>query len=156
MSINKALGDPSAEALTLTDIGLTHTSLGEEEQALSLYNQALPLLKAVGHRSGQARTLHSIGLAYASLGEHEKALSFFNQALPIRKIVGDRPGQGLTLNHIGLTLKDLDQPQLAIAFLKNSVNTYENIRQDITGLPLEQQESYKETIAETYRTLRTC
>ena len=57
------------------------------------------------------------------------------------------------MNNIGGTLYQLNQPQLAIAFMKNSVNTYEDIRKDSTGLPLEQQDSYNETIAETYRTL---
>jgi len=45
------------------------------------------------------------------------------------------------------------QPELAVVFLKQSVSTYELIRQDLRVLPPEQQESYTKTVADTYRKL---
>lgn len=45
------------------------------------------------------------------------------------------------------------QPVLAIVFLKQAVNVMEGIRQDLRGPSQEQQKSYTETVAHTYRTL---
>ena len=47
----------------------------------------------------------------------------------------------------------MNQPALAIIFYKQAVNTYETIRKDIRGLPKELQNSYKETVAKSYRNL---
>ncbi|HBB33177.1 MAG TPA: hypothetical protein DC064_15605, partial [Cyanobacteria bacterium UBA9273] len=55
------MGDRGMEATTLNNIGLVYNSLGEKQQALDYYNQALPLFQAVGDRGGEATTLNNIG-----------------------------------------------------------------------------------------------
>ncbi len=72
---------------------MVSTQLGEKEEALNYYNQALPLFLAVGDRGGEAITLNNIGLVYDSLGEKQEALNYYNQALPLRRAVGDRGGE---------------------------------------------------------------
>ncbi|MBD2226962.1 CHAT domain-containing protein [Calothrix anomala FACHB-343] len=67
--------------------------------------------------------------------------------------MGDRAGEGLTLANIGLTLEKHKELELAIVFYKQSVNVREGIRQDIRTLPREQQESYTQTVANSYRSL---
>jgi CHAT domain-containing protein len=57
------------------------------------------------------------------------------------------------LSNIGLTREKQQQPELAIVFYKQSVNIIENIRQDLRKLPREQQASYTQTVAGTYRRL---
>ncbi|NJK52487.1 MAG: tetratricopeptide repeat protein [Leptolyngbyaceae cyanobacterium SU_3_3] len=90
---------------------------------------------------------------YLNLGQYPKALEFYQQALAILKQVGDRAGEGGTLNNIGYLLNTQKQPELAIVFFKQSVSTYEAIRKDLRVLPKEQQQSYTETVASTYRNL---
>ncbi|MGL4498032.1 MAG: tetratricopeptide repeat protein, partial [Planktothrix sp.] len=75
-----AAGDKEKEALTLMGIGRINDLLGEKQQALDYYNQALPLLGAVGDRGGEAITLNNIGAVYDSLGEKQQALDYYNQA----------------------------------------------------------------------------
>ena len=62
-------------------------------------------------------------------------------------------GEGLSLSNIGSTREKQQQPELAIVFYKQSVNVREGIRQDLRKLPREQQESYTQTVADTYRSL---
>ncbi|MFB8787978.1 MAG: CHAT domain-containing protein [Potamolinea sp.] len=54
---------------------------------------------------------------------------------------------------MALLLEQQKQPELAVVFYKQSVNVRETIRKDLRVLPKEQQESYTQTVAYTYRNL---
>jgi len=54
---------------------------------------------------------------------------------------------------MGSLLSQQDQPELAIVFYKQSVNVRESIRAGIRGLSQEQQQSFTDTIAGSYRAL---
>ena len=86
---------------TPTDHPNFNEFLGEQQEALDFFNQALPIYQAVGDRRYEANTLSNIGLVYSALGEQQKALDFYNQALQILRAVGDRGGEAGTLNNIG-------------------------------------------------------
>lgn len=101
----------------------------------------------------EAVTLLGIGRVYDALGEKKQALDYFQQALPLSRAVGDRAGEAVTLHNIGSLLADQNQPQLAIIFYKQSVNVYETLREDIKGLSPELQQTYTESVADTYRKL---
>jgi CHAT domain-containing protein len=73
--------------------------------------------------------------------------------LAIVQEIGDRTGEARTLSNISLLLEKQNQPELAIVFYKQAVNITEAIRRDLQGLPREQQQSYTETVANTYRRL---
>ena len=70
-----------------------YDSLGDRQQALTYYRQALPIA-AGGRRPGrpEATTLNNIGRVYNSLGDRQQALTYYQQALPITREVGDRAG----------------------------------------------------------------
>jgi tetratricopeptide (TPR) repeat protein len=55
------VGDRAGLATTLTNIGLVYDHLGQREQALASYQQALPIREAVGDRAGLAVTLKNLG-----------------------------------------------------------------------------------------------
>ncbi|NCR21330.1 MAG: tetratricopeptide repeat protein [Microcystis aeruginosa L111-01] len=160
LPLRRAVGDRAGEAATLNNIGVVYNALGEKQKALDYYQQALPLWRAVGAaegtqsaRSGEASTLNNIGLVYNALGEKQKALDYFQQALPLSRAVGDRAGEANTLENIGYLLQQQNQPQLGIIFYKQSVNVYETLRGDIKKLSKELQQTYTETVANTYRRL---
>ncbi|MEA5530716.1 CHAT domain-containing protein, partial [Dolichospermum sp. UHCC 0684] len=95
----------------------------------------------------------NLGGAYDSLGQYPKAIEFYQQSLAIFREIGNRNGEGLSLSNIGLTLEKQQQPELAIVFYKQSVNIREGIREDLRKLPREQQASYTQTVADSYRAL---
>ncbi|MEM9218949.1 MAG: CHAT domain-containing protein, partial [Cyanobacteria bacterium P01_F01_bin.150] len=97
--------------------------------------------------------LGNLGNAYRNLGQYPQAMKGYQQALAIDQAIGDRAGEGLWLSNIGSLLAQQDQPELAIVFYKQSVNVRESIREDIQGLSQDQQQSYTETITESYRSL---
>jgi CHAT domain-containing protein/tetratricopeptide (TPR) repeat protein len=153
LPLRKAAGDKSGEATSLNNIGAVYDALGEKQKALGYYNQALPLRKAVGDKSGEATTLNNIGLVYHALGEKQKALDYYNQALPLRKAVGDKSGEATTLNNMMYVWSDLNSPRFAVFYGKQSVNTYQRLRGNISGLDQALQKTYMQSVEDTYRNL---
>ncbi|MEI6064835.1 MAG: CHAT domain-containing protein, partial [Pseudanabaena sp. ELA748] len=90
---------------------------------------------------------------YNNLGQYQKAIDYYQQSLAIFKQIGYRNAEATSLSNLGLLFAKQKQPELSIVFFKQSVNTYEAIRKDSTGLSKEEKESYLKTIAQTYRNL---
>ncbi|NEZ55230.1 CHAT domain-containing protein [Adonisia turfae] len=153
LAISREMGNRAGEGTILNNIGLTYHSLGQYPQASGYYEQALAISREVGNRAGAGTILNNIGLNYYYLGQYPQALGYYEQALAILREIGDRTGEGLTLNNIGRLLDATKESELAIIFLKQSVNIYENIRDDHQTLTQEQQQSYTDMIAPVYRRL---
>jgi len=76
----------------LNNIGYLYAALGEQQQALDYYNQALPLFQAVGDKAGEATTLTNIGAVYFVLDDIDLALENVSSAARFdRKLV--QPGK---------------------------------------------------------------
>jgi CHAT domain-containing protein len=84
---------------------------------------------------------------------YDQAFAFYQKALVIMREVGDHSTEKVTLSNIGSLFQELKKPELAIIFYKKSVNLTEAIRKDLQTLPRDQQESYTQTVADTYRSL---
>jgi CHAT domain-containing protein/tetratricopeptide (TPR) repeat protein len=153
LAIQKQIGDRNGEAASLNNLGGVYDRLGQYQKAIEYFQQSLAIKKQIGDRNGEAVSINNLGLAYYRLGQYQKAIEYFQQSLAIKKQIGDRTGEGASLNNLAVTFGNLNQPALAIIFYKQAVNTYETIRQDIRGLPKELQNSYKETVAGSYRQL---
>jgi hypothetical protein len=88
-------------ATTLNNLSVVYDGLGERQQALTYFHQALSIMEAVGDRVGLATTLNNLGVVYKRLGERQQALTYFHQALSIMEAVGDRVGLAITLSSVG-------------------------------------------------------
>ncbi len=153
LAISREVDNRSGEGAILNNIGAVYNYLGQYPQALEQLQQALVIAREVGNRSGEGIILHNIGFAYDALGQYAQALEQLQQALAISRDIGEREGAAITFSNIGELLEKQNQPELAIVFLKQSVNTFELIRQDLKVLSNKQQQSYTETVADTYRKL---
>ncbi|MBW4653756.1 MAG: tetratricopeptide repeat protein [Kaiparowitsia implicata GSE-PSE-MK54-09C] len=142
-----------AEGTILNNIGNVYKSLGDYPKALEFLQQSLVIHRETGELAGQSTTLNNIGGVYKSLGDYPKALEFYQQSLVIYREIGELTGEGTTLSNIGFVLAKQEQNDLAIAFLRASVNVRESIRGDIRGLDTDLQQSFTDTVADTYRTL---
>lgn len=147
------IGDRQGIGQTLNNLGLLYNDLGEYAQALELLNQALNIYQEIQNQASAARTLDSLGTTYKNLGDFQQARKYYFAALEIHQAVSDRRSARITLSNLGDLLLQEKQIDLAIIFYKQSVNITEEIRQDLQTLSLEQQQAYRETISNTYRTL---
>jgi CHAT domain-containing protein len=151
--IAREIGDRATEALTLNNIGLVNQSSGNYPVALDYYQQSLVIAREIGDRATEALTLNNIGAVNRLLGNYPVALDYYEQSLVIAREIGDRAGESAALGNIGYIYQAQGQLDLAIVFLKDAVNTYETIRTDNRALDQELQDSYTETVVDTYRTL---
>ena len=145
--------DQKTEADKLLEQGNQQFQRSQYKDAIQSWQQALVIYQQLKDHKGETNSLNNLGNAYNQLGQYPKAIEFYRQSLAIFREIGDIAGEGLTLSNIGSTLEEQQQPELAIVFYKQSVNVREGIRQDLRKLPREQQESYTQTVAHTYRRL---
>jgi tetratricopeptide (TPR) repeat protein len=153
LPIEREVGDPRGEAATLTNIGRVYNDLGQKHKALEYYNQALPIRREVGDRRGEAATLKDIGVVYDALGQKEKALPSELAALSLAKAVGDPDLQGKTEDSLMSHFRDEKRPELAIFFGMDAVNSFQQIRRNISGLDRDVQAGFAKSKSATYREL---
>ena len=88
--------------LPSTISAMVYSALGDQQQALQYFEQALTLRRQAEDKDGRASTLNDIGLVYDALGDRQQALDFYEQALTLEKQVGGKDGGAATLNNIGV------------------------------------------------------
>ncbi|BDA70574.1 TPR domain protein [Calothrix sp. PCC 7716] len=88
-------------ATILRSIAKLYESLGDSEQALTYYNQALPIFAELGEVLLQARTLHELAMLYNVFGERQKVLDYLEAAQRLYQQVGDVAGIGRTYSNMG-------------------------------------------------------
>lgn len=153
LTISQQLKDKAAEGNALEHLGGVYTDLQQYSQAEEFLQKALAIRQQLGDKAGEGRNLNSIASFYLSQGNYTKSLDFLQQSLTILQQVGDRSNERIALSNIGYLLEQQNQPLLAIIFYKQSVNVTESIRKELKVLSLEQQKSFTDTIADTYRRL---
>lgn len=152
LAIRRQIGDRSGEGITLNNLGLIYSALGQQERALELFQQALQIQRQTGDRTSQGSALSNIGLVYQWRQQADQAAEYYRQALGVFQEIGNRRGEWLALSNLGSVLAP-QQPELAIVFYKQSVRVTESIRQDLRSLSRSEQETYTQTVADTYRAL---
>jgi len=153
LAIAHEIDDRQWAGSSLGSLGNAYHAFGQYQKAIEFYQQWLAVAQEIGDRKGEARSLGNLGSTYDSLNQSHKAMEFYQQWLAIAREIGDKEGEGVVLSHMGNLLAKQNQLELAIIFYKQSINVTETIRREMRGLPKEQQESYTETIAGTYRHL---
>ncbi|MDJ0502983.1 MAG: tetratricopeptide repeat protein [Nostocales cyanobacterium LE14-WE4] len=153
LTIRRNTADQAGQAVALNNIGLVYSHLGQFSAALQSLEQALGIFKQLKNPVKEGNTLDSLGTVYKNLKMYDQAFAFYQKALVIMREVGDHSTEKVTLSNIGSLFQELKKPKLAIIFYKKSVNLTEAIRKDLQTLPRDQQESYTQTVADTYRSL---
>lgn len=116
----RKIKDISNEAYTLLYLGAVHHSLGEEQDALDLYNQARNLYKSIGDRSGEARSLYYRG--YYSVQDDKKgALGYLGEAVELYRAAGNSYWEGRALETIADVYSRLGDRQQQIDYLSQSL-----------------------------------
>jgi CHAT domain-containing protein/tetratricopeptide (TPR) repeat protein len=153
LPLERAVGDRAGEANILSNIGVSYKDLGESQQALDYYGRALPIQREVGDRRGEASTLNNIGAAYDALGQKPQALSNEMAALSLAKAMGNPELRGGVDSSLMSYFRDLQRPEVAIFFGMDAVNSYQQIRKNISGLDKDLQAGFTNSKSATYRKL---
>jgi CHAT domain-containing protein/Tfp pilus assembly protein PilF len=111
-AVKKAVKNKKEEAITINNIGLTYTLLGDYQKAIDYFTQALP----VEEGKDKAAAISNIAYSYFQLGKNQKAFEYSAQALSIYKDIKDKSGEGRTLSFIGEVNYKIKDNQKAIKF----------------------------------------
>jgi len=122
------VGDRRGEGGTLNNLGHLSIELGNKEEALKYYEEALKINREVKDRGGQGAVLNNLGGLYDELGEKEGALKYYVQALHIRREVGDREGEGITLYNIATLCFEQHYYDNALAAFLRAKAIFEEIK----------------------------
>jgi CHAT domain-containing protein/Tfp pilus assembly protein PilF len=152
LPIWREVGDRSGEALTLNNIGRAYSDLGQKQKGLEFFNQALPIWREVGNRRGEAATLTNMGLVYDSLAQ-AKVLPNELAALSLAKDVGDPDLQGRIDASLMRYFQGQQRPELAVFFGMDAVNSFQQIRKNISGLDRDLQSGFVQSKSGAYREL---
>jgi CHAT domain-containing protein/Flp pilus assembly protein TadD len=153
LEIFRNIENLNAEGSTLGNLGLAYRELGQFQKALTFHQQQLAIAYTIKDRAAEGRAVGGLGIVYNKLRQYDKALAFYQRDLAITRELGDRKGEGRIMNNLGVLFADLKQPTLSILAYKQSVNIQESIRKELRGLSKEEQKSFLDTVARTYRHL---
>ncbi|MEO0376097.1 MAG: CHAT domain-containing protein, partial [Cyanobacteria bacterium P01_A01_bin.17] len=153
LELARKLGDQEGESASLNSLGLVYFSQGNYREAIRFHQQSLDISRKIGDRQGEAIALGNIGNAHYRRRKFDPAIAYYQQSLTLAKALGIRAAEGRYLSNLGRLLAEQDQSELAIVFLKQAVNVREQIRKDLRGLPTADQQSYTDTVADSYRKL---
>jgi len=94
-----AVGDVTARADALKELGTVYVVMGDKREGLRRYEESFGLYESVDDQYGQANDLSNIGIAHRRLGEYDQALDAYAKALAIRERIGDPLGVGRVRNN---------------------------------------------------------
>jgi CHAT domain-containing protein len=153
LEIAKSITDLQMEHQALTNLGKLYAEQNQPEKALTTLRQALAIQQRTGVRPQEAKTLTAIGQVQTQLGQYTEAQETLQQAYILAQAVGNPSTEAKALAGLASLFVKQNQAELAIVFYKQSVKNYELIRQNLRTLPKDQQQSYTDTVAKTYRDL---
>jgi tetratricopeptide (TPR) repeat protein len=109
--------DEAARGRTLLRMGTVYERTGDQNKALTCFQQSIQILKEFGGSDVEvSNALNSMGNILRNSSDFEQALSSYDQSLTIRTRVGDELLIANTKNNIGAALSATDKADDAMAF----------------------------------------
>ncbi|GAB3979189.1 hypothetical protein GCM10029978_073900 [Actinoallomurus acanthiterrae] len=130
LSTARNLGDRSAQALMLIDLGDLHWELRRFDEAIEHHQRALSLSRNAGTPWTEGFSHHGLGCSYADLHRPDEAFRHFRQALEIFRAAGERRGEGIVLTNLGAAYRSAGQPEEAIACHRQAISILEETAND--------------------------
>ena len=110
----------------LKEMAYCEHQMGEVDQALNYYQQALNLCPAEDEEE-LAAIYHYLGMLKADKGKVDEALALFNQSLEINERIGNVQGKAATLHQLGILYANKGEVDKAIALYNRSLEITQRI-----------------------------
>jgi len=96
-------------------------TIGRPQEALRLYETALPIAKGLGDRDSEAATLNNMAEVYRGTGHPQEALHMFQQALVISQETGDRAAEAFVLGNMASISRKAGHPREALQLYEQAL-----------------------------------
>jgi CHAT domain-containing protein len=153
LPIWRETGNRRGVATTLNTMGRDHSDMNEAKEAMDLDLQALVLWREAKDERNEATALMTIAWAYSEMNEPEQSFASAIAALGLAKATSDPEIEASIENSIMLGFRKQHRPEEAILFGLDAVNSYEQIRKNISGLDKEVQSGFVQSKSGVYRML---
>jgi serine phosphatase RsbU (regulator of sigma subunit)/Tfp pilus assembly protein PilF len=105
--IKKELGDLSAVATLMNNMGVIYKNHGDIERALNCYLKCLEAYEKMGNKTNTALSLINIAIVYQNQKQYKKAREFHERSLALLEETGNKAGVVKALNHLATTCLSL-------------------------------------------------
>lgn len=153
LPIFRETGSRRGEAMTLNNMGRDHSDLREAQQAYDLDLQALDIWREIKDQRNEAQALMTLAWAYSEMKQPELSFASAMAALGLARTTGDPEVEGAIDSSLMLGFHKQHRPEEAIFFGLKAVNSYEQIRKNITGMSKELQAGFAQSKSRAYRQL---
>jgi CHAT domain-containing protein len=113
------------EAAVLLNLAIALQSLGNIDEALPHFNDALQLFHTLDDKNGEAYTLGELGRTSFLMGDYEAALSYYDRTLAIRNSIDNNKRnnqlKAAVLDLIGRVHARMNQDGLAESYFQNAL-----------------------------------
>jgi CHAT domain-containing protein/Tfp pilus assembly protein PilF len=134
LPIWRDLGDPYHQSFVLYQLGICRYVMGRFDEAVELYQQALPLAPSADLASG-IRT--AIGNVYLVRGESLKALESLDNALKIAEDGGDKGAEAAALTGAGNIHQRRGEPQKALRSFQHALEINQGLQDNVGAVLLQ-------------------
>ena len=153
LPIWREAGNRRGEATTLMNMGRAHFDEGKLDKALQIDYASLPIWREVKESRGEAMALSSISKIYGTQGQTQRALATAMTALYLAREAADPDMEGGIETLMMVGFRNHGQPEAAIYWGLEAVNSYQQIRKNISELDKDVQAAFAQSKADTYRIL---
>lgn len=94
--------------------GISFYLVGDYDEAIEYYFQALELYTEIGNKGGMGAALNNIGTVYLEKGDYDNAIKYLMGSLKVEESIGNQEGVADSYNNIGLIYKELGEYETAI------------------------------------------
>ena len=153
LAVEGGAGLRRMESATLMNIGSVYSDTHQYQSAKDYYNRAFVIEREFGGRLAAAEILWRMGEVFGNLGDQGGALSNELAALSLAKSLEDPDMQGRIDDSLMRYFRDQRQNEVAIFFGMEAVNSFQQIRKNISGLDEDLQASFAQSKSASYREL---
>jgi len=131
LTIFEALGNNTAIATVLNNVGNIHRQQGDFEQALECYRKGLKIREEANDTFGILGSLGNIGVVYGAQGDYARALDYYRRSLAMSEARGDKEGIAITLGNIGVLYRKQRDYAQALEYYRKSLAVSEAINDKV-------------------------
>jgi tetratricopeptide (TPR) repeat protein len=127
---NQSEKDKEARLISLNGLGNVYLTMGNYEQADSMFRLSLIGDKELDNKLGQAINLANIGSVKESLGQEDSAWIYYRYSLALNKQAQSKLGEALCFSHFGSLHEKKGMYQEAIEEYKHAYDVIEDSPDD--------------------------
>ena len=127
---NKSEKDKEARLMSLNGLGNVYLTMGNYEQADSMFRLSLIGDKELNNKLGQAINLANIGSVKEQLGQEDSAWIYYRYSLALNKQAQSKLGEALCFSHFGNLHEKKGMYEEAIEEYKHAYETMEDSPDD--------------------------